>query len=44
MASIAVKPLWGYQQGRFMVDEEHSHLSKQAVHHFHNLVMNALKQ
>jgi len=33
----------GYQQGRFMVDETRSHLSEHAVHHFHNLVMNALR-
>ena len=29
-------------QGRFMVDAARSHLSEHAVHHFHNLVLNAL--
>ncbi len=33
----------GYRQGRFMVDAARSHLSEHAVHHFHNLVMNALR-
>ena len=33
----------GYQQGRFIVDAERSHLSEHAVHHFHNLVINALR-
>ncbi len=32
----------GYNQGRFVVDKEHSELSEHAVHHFQSLVANAL--
>ena len=32
----------GYNQGRFVVDEARSELSEHAVHHFQNLVMDAL--
>jgi phenylpropionate dioxygenase-like ring-hydroxylating dioxygenase large terminal subunit len=33
----------GYQQGRFVVDPEHSSISEHAVHHFQQLVERALK-
>jgi len=32
----------GYNQGRFVVDEEHSELSEHAVHHFQSMVINSL--
>ena len=32
----------GYNQGRFVVDDERSELSEHAVHHFQNMVMQAL--
>jgi len=32
----------GYNQGRFMVDAERTELSEHAVHHFQELVVNAL--
>jgi len=32
----------GYRQGRFIVDPERSELSEHAVHHFHQLVAEAL--
>ncbi len=34
----------GYNQGRFMVDEERSGLSEHGVHYFHSLVLNALAE
>lgn len=33
----------GYHQGRFVVDPERSEISEHAVHHFHQLVAQALK-
>jgi len=32
----------GYNQGRFVVDEDHSELSEHAVHHFQSMVVRAL--
>ena len=34
---------YGYHQGRFMVDDARSEISEHAVHHFQNLVAEALK-
>ena len=34
---------FGYTQGRFVIDDEKSELSEHAVHHFQNLVLNALE-
>ncbi|MDX1575345.1 MAG: SRPBCC family protein, partial [Kiloniellales bacterium] len=33
---------FGYNQGRLVVDRQESELSEHAVHHFHQLVLNAL--
>ena len=33
----------GYEQGRFIVDRERTEMSEHGVHHFHNLVLGALK-
>ena len=33
---------FGYNQGRFVVDRQESELSEHAVHHFQQLVLNAL--
>jgi choline monooxygenase len=33
----------GYHQGRFIIDSSRGHTNEHAVHHFHSLVMQALK-
>ena len=35
---------FGYNQGRFVVDPVESELSEHAVHHFQQLVLNALSR
>jgi choline monooxygenase len=33
----------GYEQGRFIVDADRTYLSEHAVHHFHAMVLKALR-
>jgi len=33
-----------YDQGKFIVDSDHSGIAEHAVHHFHKMVINALDQ